>query len=397
MKVLLDPPPHSWKAAGRGGGEWEEEKRSPCLGPRVFLWGRNIGFLLYSSQGSGVTSYFLRGWFPRLPCSEGVTVDPVLTHTSESHWTSLLEKLLQRRETQPALLLALYPSPSFLPWTQMKYRSHLATTRQWTPGWKPGSEDGRAERWRTWPLDGAVSHTTLCVCFSHSLCPALCDPMGCSLQAPLSKEFFRQESRSVLPFPTPGDLPHPGIESGSPAQWADLYRLSHRRRLHSPGLPSDEKTDPLVVEAAGVQISGPFGWLQLCRSFFRGLPVSPSPSFLAQSPGPAGGQCPCLPGLTSAQLCVEGQISPKRVNPSTPSSQSLNRAPDPLRPHQHLCQQPLASHRQWSQGAEWLQMKVALGALGVLATVYFMTHDKVFGLRDLFTVVCVLWTFPCRS
>ena len=39
-------------------------------------------------------------------------------------------------------------------------------------------------------------------------------------------------------------------------------------------------------------------------------------------------------------------------------------------------------------------MKVALGALGVLATFYFMTRDKVFGLRDPFTVICVLWTFP---
>ena len=31
-------------------------------------------------------------------------------------------------------------------------------------------------------------------------------------QAPLSMEFFRQESWSGLPFPTPRDLPDPGIE-----------------------------------------------------------------------------------------------------------------------------------------------------------------------------------------
>ena len=31
-------------------------------------------------------------------------------------------------------------------------------------------------------------------------------------QAPLSMEFFKQEYWSVLPFPTPGDLPDPGIE-----------------------------------------------------------------------------------------------------------------------------------------------------------------------------------------
>ena len=31
-------------------------------------------------------------------------------------------------------------------------------------------------------------------------------------QAPLSMGFPRQEYWSVLPFPTPGDLPNPGIE-----------------------------------------------------------------------------------------------------------------------------------------------------------------------------------------
>ena len=36
-------------------------------------------------------------------------------------------------------------------------------------------------------------------------------------QAPLSLEFFRQEHWSELPFPTPGYLPNPGIESASAA------------------------------------------------------------------------------------------------------------------------------------------------------------------------------------
>ena len=34
-------------------------------------------------------------------------------------------------------------------------------------------------------------------------------------QAPLSMEFSRQEYWSLLPFPTPGDLPDPEIESAS--------------------------------------------------------------------------------------------------------------------------------------------------------------------------------------
>ena len=40
-------------------------------------------------------------------------------------------------------------------------------------------------------------------------------------QAPLSVGFSRQEYWSGLPFPSPGDLPDPGIEPGSPALQAD--------------------------------------------------------------------------------------------------------------------------------------------------------------------------------
>ena len=36
-------------------------------------------------------------------------------------------------------------------------------------------------------------------------------------QAPLSVGFSRQEHWSGLPFPSPGDRPHPGIEPASPA------------------------------------------------------------------------------------------------------------------------------------------------------------------------------------
>ena len=45
----------------------------------------------------------------------------------------------------------------------------------------------------------------------------LWDSMDCTLQAPLSMEFSRQEYWSGLPFPTPQDLPNPGIELTSPA------------------------------------------------------------------------------------------------------------------------------------------------------------------------------------
>ena len=37
----------------------------------------------------------------------------------------------------------------------------------------------------------------------------------------LSMEFFRQEYWSGSSFPSPGNLPNPGIKSGSPTLWAD--------------------------------------------------------------------------------------------------------------------------------------------------------------------------------
>ena len=53
-------------------------------------------------------------------------------------------------------------------------------------------------------------------------CPTLCNPVNCvAHQAPLSMGFSRQEYWSGLPFPSPGDLPDPGIEPRSPTLQAD--------------------------------------------------------------------------------------------------------------------------------------------------------------------------------
>ena len=46
-------------------------------------------------------------------------------------------------------------------------------------------------------------------------------PWTVAHQAPLSMDFSRQEYWSGLPFPSPGDLPDPGIKSKSPSLLAD--------------------------------------------------------------------------------------------------------------------------------------------------------------------------------
>ena len=70
-----------------------------------------------------------------------------------------------------------------------------------------------------------------CAVLSHSVVSsALCSLMDCIHQAPLSVEFSRQEYWNALPFPSPGDLPNPGIESESPASVGNSLPLSHQGR-----------------------------------------------------------------------------------------------------------------------------------------------------------------------
>ena len=61
----------------------------------------------------------------------------------------------------------------------------------------------------------------VCVCVSHSVVSESATPWTVAHQAPLSKGFSRQEYWSGLPFPSPGDLPNPEIEPGSPALQAE--------------------------------------------------------------------------------------------------------------------------------------------------------------------------------
>ena len=54
-------------------------------------------------------------------------------------------------------------------------------------------------------------------------------------KAPLSVEFSRQEYWSGLPFPSPGDLPDPGIKPRSPTLQADALPFE------PPGKPTSSK------------------------------------------------------------------------------------------------------------------------------------------------------------
>ena len=65
----------------------------------------------------------------------------------------------------------------------------------------------------------------LCLCESLSRVQLFVTPWTVAHQASLSMGFSRQEYWSGLPFPSPEDLPDPGIEPWSPALQADSLPL----------------------------------------------------------------------------------------------------------------------------------------------------------------------------
>ena len=74
-------------------------------------------------------------------------------------------------------------------------------------------------------------------------------PWTVAYKAPPSMGFSRQEYWSALPFPSPGDLPYPGIEPGSPTLQADT-------------LTSEPPGKPIVRYYSAIKRKGLFhGWL----------------------------------------------------------------------------------------------------------------------------------------
>ena len=74
-------------------------------------------------------------------------------------------------------------------------------------------------------MDKDVVHIQWNICggLVAKSCPTLATPWTVACQAPLSMRFSRQEYWTGLPFPSPGDLPDPGIEPRSPALQADSF------------------------------------------------------------------------------------------------------------------------------------------------------------------------------
>ena len=56
-----------------------------------------------------------------------------------------------------------------------------------------------------------------CACVSHSVVSDSCNPMDCSPPGSSVHGILQARILEWVAFPSPGDLPDPGIEPGSPA------------------------------------------------------------------------------------------------------------------------------------------------------------------------------------
>ena len=106
-----------------------------------------------------------------------------------------IEKIPWRRKWQP--------TPVFLPGKSL-----------WTE--EPGRLQPRGSQSQTWLKWQKVKVKSLSSVWLFAT------PWTVAYQAPPSMGFSRQEYWSGLPFPSPGDLPDPGIEPGSPTSRADV-------------------------------------------------------------------------------------------------------------------------------------------------------------------------------
>ena len=102
-------------------------------------------------------------------------------------------------------------------WLQLEQQIIHNASSSWM-----GQGHNRSHEWKsgqgcTWTWCCYWSHTSFTSCMlSHSSCVWLFVTLWTvASQAPLSMRFSRQENCRGLPFPSPGDLPDPGIKPAS--------------------------------------------------------------------------------------------------------------------------------------------------------------------------------------
>ena len=119
-------------------------------------------------------------------------------------------------------------------------------------------------------------------------------------QAPLSKEFSRQEYWSGLPFPSPDDLLNPGFEPASPALAGGFFTTEPPQRL-ADCFYKDPKVN--IFYFMGYIV--PVMTTELCHCSMK------QPQII---------RCGCVPIILNLQKQVVRRICPMPIVCQTPSS-----------------------------------------------------------------------------
>ena len=94
-----------------------------------------------------------------------------------------------------------------------------------------------------------------CYCYSVTkLCPTLCNPVDSSLPGSSVHGILQQEYWSGLPFPSPGDLPDPGIEPVSSTVAGIFFTTEPPGKSHVQN--TSHEMARLDESQAGIKIAG---------------------------------------------------------------------------------------------------------------------------------------------
>ena len=130
--------------------------------------------------------------------------------------------------------------PESVAWTRLNRLGSQAQAWSWELGVE-GVERG-CEEWK-WKCQ-SLRHVWLFV-----------NPWTVAHQAPLSMKFSRQEYRSALPFPSPGDLPNPGIKPGSPSSQADSLPPGPPGNPLERGWPTSKSRGGIILSSSESEAS----------------------------------------------------------------------------------------------------------------------------------------------
>ena len=146
-------------------------------------------------------------------------------------------------------------------------------------------------------------------------------------QAPLSMEFFRQEYWSGLPFPTPGDLPNPGVEFASlaPPALADGFITPHY--LGSPPWIPGFTHGELWIDLGNMKSTKTLRWSRLAPSFKEKptIPPKKTKTFI-----------PSFPDFTALHGALDISLYKNLQNKC--NSESGGREPTNCTSRKHCCQ-----------------------------------------------------------